>query len=142
MKVILDTNIYISYFLAGRKSRTITRIVEACIVSIDIELVVPLELIDEIVDAINRKPYLRKNIRQEDIDDLLEVLSIAATTPPPLESILPLSRDPNDDYLLAYGLVESVAYLVTGDDDLLALNQVDSLQIIEVGDFADILDLA
>lgn len=141
MKVILDTNIYISYFLAGRKSRTITRIVETCIVSIDIELVVPLELIDELVDAIDRKPYLRKNIRQQDIDDLIEVLSIAATIPPPLESVLPLSRDPNDDYLLAYGLMESVAYLVTGDDDLLALHQVDSLQIIEAGEFADMLDL-
>ena len=37
---------------------------------------------------------------------------------------------PKDDYLLAYGLMGGADYLVTGDEDLLTLGDVEGLKIV------------
>ena len=141
MKVLLDTNLYISYLLSNRGRRTISDIIRACLGRADIELLVPQEVIAELTRSVQGKPYLRARISQQDLDDLLETLGQNAIIPPSLETILPLSRDPDDDYLLAYGLMESADYLVTGDDDLLALGSVESLTIISAPRFWKLLGL-
>jgi uncharacterized protein len=140
MKVILDTNIYISYLLVNGKRRTITDIVEACLTDEDINLIVPQEMLEELSQTIQGKNYLRTHITQQDLAGLLEVLRITAIIPPLLEDIAPLSRDPDDDYLLAYGLIEEVDYLVTGDDDLLTLGEIDKLSIVGAPAFQQILN--
>lgn len=50
-----------------------------------------------------------------------------------------LTRDPKDDYLLAYALVGQADYLVTGDHDLLALQHVGDTQIVTTSEFWEIL---
>lgn len=139
MKVILDANIFISYLLAPRTTRTIPSIVEACFENPSIELVAPPELLEEIVENVRAKPYLRTHILQADLDELVEAIRMVATIPAPLADIPAVSPDPDDDYLLAYGLGESVNYLVTGDTAVLQLKEVDSLTIIDAPAFWHIL---
>jgi uncharacterized protein len=130
MKVILDTNIYISYLLVRGARRVITDIVETCLIDEAIDLFVPQELLEELHNIIQGKPYLRARITEEDLNGLLEALRAVAMIPARMEDVTPFSRDPDDDYLLAYGLVEEVDYLVTGDDDLLTLGVINTLNII------------
>jgi len=138
MKVILDANIWISYLLTPAEGRTITQIVEACFGD-DIELLVPPELIDEIVENVQDSPYLRTRIVREALHQLIEQLALVAMIPKPLtEKLSTFSRDPDDDYLVAYGLVHEVDYLVTGDRHLLVLQQVEQLHIVEPRVFLDI----
>jgi uncharacterized protein len=59
--------------------------------------------------------------------------------PPPLEEIAAYSRDPKDDYLVAYGVVNEADYLITGDLDLLVLGQVGDLQIVNPAQFIAVL---
>jgi len=55
MKVLLDTNVYISYLLAGSSSRAVVAIVESCLIDPDIELIVPAELLDELHQSLEIK---------------------------------------------------------------------------------------
>jgi uncharacterized protein len=138
MKVILDANIWISYLLTPAEGRTITQVVEACFAS-DVELVVPQELIDEILENVQESPYLWTRIPQAVLQQLVEQLTLIATLPIPLtEELPPFSHDPDDDYLIAYGLVYEVDYLVTGDRHLLILKQVEHLTVIEPPMFLDL----
>ncbi len=139
MKVILDANVYISYLLARRSGRSITEVVDSCLSNPQIELIAPQELLAEIRRSVLAKPYLRTHIFEDELAALEEALALIAETPSPLSDILPHSRDAQDDYLLAYGLMERADYLVTGDDDLLVLERIESLRIVSVPVFWSIL---
>jgi predicted nucleic acid-binding protein len=54
--------------------------------------------------------------------------------PPPLP--IPVSRDPDDDLVLATALAGGCECIVTGDNDLLVLRAYRGVEIIAPGDFA------
>ncbi len=56
------------------------------------------------------------------------------------ESIPAVTRDPKDDYLIAYALVGEADYLVTGDQELLVIGQIDTVKIVTPRDFLSIFD--
>lgn len=139
MRVLLDTNVFISYLLSPSRTGTIVRVVEWCLAEEDVELLVPGEQLEELRRSVHRSVYLSQHIRLSDLTAFLESLKEAAYILPPLESKPPArSRDPDDDYLLLYGLLYQGDYLVTGDQDLLVLKAVENLQIITPARFLDI----
>jgi putative PIN family toxin of toxin-antitoxin system len=139
VKVILDANVYISYLLARKSGRSITEVVDACLTNQQIELVAPQDLLAEIRRAVLAKPYIRTHILEAELAALEETLRLTASLPPAVVDALPRSRDVQDDYLLAHGLIERADYLVTGDDDLLVLDRIESLRIVSVPVFWSIL---
>ena len=64
---------------------------------------------------------------------------ISEIIPKITEEIPAVTRDPKDDYLLAYALVGQADYLVTGDNDLLTLDQVENVRIVTAHDFWEIV---
>lgn len=138
MKVILDTNIWISYLLAPHEPRTITLVVEHCLAE-EIELFIPQELIQEMMEKVSTSAYLQTHILPEDLDTLKMIWATGVTIPDLIESEIPAyGRDPKDDYLVAYGLVHDIDCLVTGDPDLLILEQVSKLRIVKPGTFLEL----
>jgi putative PIN family toxin of toxin-antitoxin system len=138
MKVILDANIGISYLLAPHEPRTITLVVERCLAE-EIELFVPQELIREMTEKVSTSAYLQTHILPEDLDTLKTIWATVVTIPALIESEIPTyGRDPKDDYLVAYGLVHDIDYLVTGDPDLLILEQVSNLRIVKPRTFLEL----
>jgi hypothetical protein len=57
---------------------------------------------------------------------LEEVGRLFAAPPPEIDSIC---RDPNDDHVIATALAVNADFIVTGDKDLLALSQYQSIRI-------------
>ena len=135
MKVILDTNIFISFLLAPGNARTITQVVDICVTKSSVTLIVPPELLAELSEKVLEKSYLKARILQADLDEFLEVIKSIAIIPPKLADMPLLSPDPDDDYLLAHGLLEEVDYIVAGDAALLALGQIDALNIVDATTF-------
>ena len=66
----------------------------------------------------------------------MEILRAVGEPIPRITQPIPaLTRDPKDDYLIAYALVGGADFLVTGDADLLVLKQIDSLKIVTAREF-------
>lgn len=140
MRVLLDANILISYLLPTLKTSAIHVIVRAAI-SGRFTLLLHEELTSEIVRKVGAKRYLSARITTRDVQTLFNLLwQIGEEIPTITEEIPPLTRDPKDDYLLAYALVGRADYLVTGDDDLLVLGQVGGVKILRPADFARLVD--
>ncbi len=139
MRVILATNVLISYLLAPGQPRTITKVVEACLGE-NVELVLPQELLDELRTSIANSAYLNQRISEDQIEQFIAVLTTVATKPTKLADTFPeYTADPDDDYLVAYAVVHEVDYLVTGDPHLLVLDQVKGTTMILPAVFLDIL---
>ncbi len=140
MRALLDANLFVSYLLHPERDSPGTRILRAAVRG-ESNLLLPEALLDELVRAIGRKSYLNRRIRPEEMAALAEVLKAVAEIIPRITAPIPrVTRDPKDDYLIAYALVGRADYLVTGDKDLLVLEQVDDLRILTPRAFLTLLE--
>lgn len=121
VEVIIDANVFISYLLSTTGEGAVMRVVKAAIRG-DIETVAPEGLLEEIRQAIGSRLHLKRRVSQEDVDRLVGILSSLPTGRPSPATLPVVSRDPNNDYLLAAALVNDVDYLITGDKDLLSVD--------------------
>ncbi len=140
MRVLLDTNLFISFLLFPKRDSPSSTIVRATILG-KFVLLLPEELLAEFATKVETKPYLAERIHPEEAEELARILSdVAEIIPKITEPIPAVTRDPKDDYLIAYALVGAADYLVTGDQDLLILEQVDSVKIVTPRAFAALLE--
>lgn len=139
MKVLIDTNIWLSYLLSPSMPRAIPMVVDTCLTQDEIDVLVPRELIAELAATVASKRYFRTRIPYATINAFIEQLTALAELPMPLEDIATYSRDPKDDYLVAYGIINEADYVITGDADLLVLGRVGALQILNPSNFVSVL---
>jgi putative PIN family toxin of toxin-antitoxin system len=141
MRVILDANVWISYLLATSEIQIVHQIVRVSFLERDhIQLVAPPELITELVEKIQEKPFLRQHIRPEKVEQLVEQIRHVAERPSPLAEDIPsFANDRDDDYLIVHGLSAQVDYVVTGDLRLRRLNQVEHLRLVTPLEYFGIL---
>ena len=137
MRLLLDANIFISYLLQPDEVSSITLIVEACVVG-KATLLLPEALLAELAEREIHKPYLNARIQPEELAYLVTLLRQVGETISTIESAIPaVTRDPKDDYLLAYAAIGRADYLITGDKDLLVLQNVLGVNICRPRDFVD-----
>jgi putative PIN family toxin of toxin-antitoxin system len=140
MRVLIDTNVFISYLL-NPEGTGIIQAIFAAWVEEKFTLLIPEALLDEILATVTGKPYLAERIPPQTITEFLAGVQILGEVILKIEIPIPsVTRDPKDDYLLAYALVGNAGYLVTGDEDLLALKgQIQELEILTPIQFAQLL---
>ena len=139
MRALLDTNILISYLLTPDRDSPIVEIVQAAVLG-RFTLLLPEALLEELAAKVGEKPYLARRIAPEELAELAEILGQVAEVIPRITQPIPaVTRDPKDDYLLAYALVGQADYLVTGDQDLLVLKEVEGIAIVTPRDFWDVV---
>lgn len=135
MRVLLYANIFISYLLNPGKPGVVRNIVRAAILG-DFTLLLPEAFLDEFVSKIPMRSYLSERITPEELAAFVEILRQVGEVVAEIEDEIPaVTRDPKDDYLLAYAVVGEADYLVTGDKDLLVLESFRNLKIIKPADF-------
>ena len=81
----------------------------------------------------------RYNYTDADVADFLNRLRLAATLVTELPQMTVVTRDPNDDMVIATAARAQAAYIVTRDDDLLSLQQYEDITIISPEAFMAIL---
>lgn len=141
MRVLVDTNVYVSRLLVGsRQNSGVTRIIDAAILD-EYTLLVPEEVLEELRGLRDRKAYLRDRITQRDVDDLIRVLQgVAIILPRQTDPIPAVLRDPKDDFLLVAAVFGDADILVTGDRDLIDIRaHLDRPKILTVAEFVDLL---
>ena len=119
MRLVADTNVFVSAALGRSPQAPSVRIINAALDG-RVEFVMSPALLAEIADVLAR-PRIRKRISAEDVSwssatSWLRNLTFADPANPPS-----VCRDPDDDYLVALTLTASADVLVSGDDDLLAV---------------------
>jgi len=132
IRVIFDTNVWISFLIGKRLS-----IISKYISNRQIIIVTTDQLIEEILKVTNRKE-LRKYFPEVKVLELIHFLETIAEK----YEIRPLHfscRDPKDNFLLDLISFSKANYLVTGDKDLLSLNPFETAIILTSSDFEKIL---
>ena len=134
MKVIIDTNLWIS-FLIGHQ----TQLVRRMLTDLRFDVYVCERLIEEIRDVASRDK-IRKRVTPADVDDLLSIIHafcqfVTIQTDVPLSAV----RDPKDLYLLALAETIDADYIVSGDADLTDIGHYQQTKIIKLADFKAIM---
>ena len=132
IKVVFDTNVWISFLIGKRLS-----IIEKYISNRQIIIVTTDQLVEEIKEVTNRDD-LKKYFPYSKVLELIRFLEVIAEK----HKITPqhfISRDPKDDFLLDLIAISKADYLVTGDKDLLTLHPFKSTAILTPSDFEKIL---
>lgn len=126
MRIVIDTNVLLSALLWRGTPHTLLELVrtEALV------LITSPELLSEFADVIQRPKFsgiLQQASRTPDrvLTELRRMAEIVIS--PPLPE--PISRDPDDDAVLACAIAARVDVVVSGDDDLLALKQFQNIPI-------------
>ena len=135
MKIIIDTNLWIS-FLIGHQTQFVRRILtDMCF-----DVYVCSRLIEEIRDVAGREK-LSKYVSGNDIDDLLTIINAFCRFSTIEKEVAPNAiRDPKDLYLLALADTIGADYIVSGDADLTELGMYNQSYIVKLADFKQIMN--
>ena len=131
-KIILDTNLWIS-FLISKKFSQIDKLIE----NKKITLIFSDELIEEFVDVV-RLPKFEKYFSKSDVEKLLECFDQYGELIK-VKSDVNICRDEKDNFLLNLSIDSKADYLITGDNDLLVLKQIEKTKIITFTDFIQLI---
>jgi putative PIN family toxin of toxin-antitoxin system len=132
MRVVIDTNIWISYLLGGLLQR-----LDEKIFSKEIKIVVSDEMLKELSEVLSR-PRFKNIFTPERIKELFSLLDSYAVVVSPSQKVS-ACRDEKDNFLLEVALEGKADYLITGDEDLLTLNPFHNTRIVRPKDFDEIL---
>jgi len=129
-KVILDTNLWIS-FLISKNFKEIDSLVQTK----DIKLLFSNESLEEFIEVVGR-PKFKKFFSKKDIEKLLDIFDQYAELIK-VKSKINICRDPKDNFLLNLAVDGKADYLVTGDKDLIVLEKIEKTQIITYRDLIE-----
>ena len=130
LRVIIDTNILISY-LISKKIINLDKV----FLSDDVSILFSKELIDELHEVIQR-PKMRKYFSEDDaLSILIKIVQFGEVYYP--TKATDICRDPKDNFLLDLALEGKADYLITGDADLLDLQKFEKTTIGNYNQFIE-----
>ncbi|TVP46929.1 MAG: putative toxin-antitoxin system toxin component, PIN family [Mongoliibacter sp.] len=132
IKVIFDTNIWISFLIGKRLAQ-----IKKYIVDGKIKIVVCEQLLKEI-ETVTSRQKLKKYFPPESVKELIDLLEAIGENVE-ISSKYFVSRDPKNDFLFDLIDFSKADFLVTGDKDLLELNPFKTAQIITPKVFEELI---
>lgn len=129
MRIVIDTNVVISGTFFGGFPR---KVLEAAVYG-DITACATTEIVEEyeeIVDEMIRRKQgkLRKDVLAP---------FIAALDFTDVKTQVAISRDPDDDKFISCAVDAKALYIVSGDKDLLTIEQYEGIEIITASEFCN-----
>ena len=128
IKVIFDTNVWISFLIGKRLS-----FIKNYISSGQITIITTQQLLKEIKEVTSRD-RLKKYFPQDSVTELLQLLDTISEKVE-IEPTHFINRDPKDNFLLDLIDFSKADFLVTGDKDLLVHNPFKSATILTPANF-------
>ena len=130
-RIILDTNLWISFLISKDFSKLDDRIF-----SRESILLFSQELLNEFISVVSRPKFI-KYFSQADIVEILDFIDQQAEFVE-VTSDIKKSRDEKDNFLLSLATDGNADFLITGDKDLLELKEIGETQIITIKQFFEI----
>jgi uncharacterized protein len=132
MRIVLDTNIFISAVLGGRLGIIIDEWKAG-----KFKLIVTDAIAREYLEVINRPKF---KIPQDEIIAASDYLLQIAEFVTPEEEILVIVADPTDNKFLEAAIAGKVDYIVSGDNHLLEIGSFREIPIITAREFVNLLN--
>jgi putative PIN family toxin of toxin-antitoxin system len=132
MRAVLDNNILVSYLLAHRPP--ISEIVDVHLAKSDFILVLSLFQLEEL-DRVLQYPKLQRYYDQETRLRFIALVAALSEIVDLPETVPPICRDPADDWIIASAVAGDADVIVSGDRDLLDLEQVGKILILSAVNF-------
>jgi putative PIN family toxin of toxin-antitoxin system len=132
IRVIFDTNVWISFLIGKRLSKIKKHISDG-----SISIITTDQLLNEIQTVTSREK-LKKYFPKESVNELIELLKTIAfqVEIKPLHTIC---KDPKDNFLFDLIDISQADYLVTGDKELLSYNPFKNAHIVTPSDFEKLI---
>jgi len=127
-RIIIDTNIWISFILTGNFSR-----LDRIIGNNSSLLLFSIELLEEFIDVASR-PKFRKYFPTEDLIKLLYQIENNSEFIKVI-SEFEVCRDPKDNFLLSLAQDGQATHLISGDRDLLDLRKFGGTVILTIAEY-------
>ena len=133
MKLVVDANVFISaFYWGGIPQKIINRIIEG----ID-DLYISKEILNEIADVMSRPKFKSK---PEAIDAYIKTIEKTGKKIFINGEIKNVCRDKDDDDKIECGIKGDVDFIITGDEDLLILNEYRNIKIRTPKEYLDSID--
>ncbi len=127
LRVVFDTNIYISAVMFGGNSgKTYLMALTG-----KFTLFTFPEIIKEINNCLTCKFLWDPEKAQDYIEQIERVAHIINIT----DNVKGVCRDPKDDHILSLGIKANANYIVSGDIDLLTLEEFENIKIVNTSTF-------
>ncbi len=133
IKIILDTNIWISYLISKNNNQW-----DTLIFSDKIQIIYSEKLLNEFIEVTQRDKF-RKFISLDDLEVILNYLGDIAIFVENIEKKYTLCRDLKDNFLLDLAVTAEADFLVTGDKDLLEIKTLENVKILSPTDFINFI---
>ena len=127
-KVILDTNLWISFLITRKLD-----FLDTLLFTGKIELIFSKELIEEFL-TVAKRPKFEKYFTDKNINTLLNLFDSYGKLIE-VKTSVDKCRDTKDNFLLNLAIDSNANYLITGDYDLLTLKMISKTKIITWTDF-------
>lgn len=127
-RIIVDTNLWISYLISNSFEK-----LDDLILGNKIVLVYSQELLEEFIE-VSQRPKFKKYFSEEHVLQLLDLMRIFGE-PVDVKSIAAVCRDAKDNFLLSLAKDGNADFLITGDDDLLAIKSFEQTKILSFNEF-------
>jgi putative PIN family toxin of toxin-antitoxin system len=133
MKVVLDSNIFVSsFFWRGNPRKVFDRVTNG----LD-ELFITDEILQEVAGVLSRKKF---EVTEKEIEDYIKIIESYSIKIIIQNEIEKICRDKDDDKILQCGLEGNADFIITGDDDLLVLEKYKAIRIVKPREYLDILE--
>ena len=131
MKVVFDTNIYISAFVipGGNAEKAYLHAIDG-----DFELCTSIAILTELARKLDEKFGWEKQKIVQLLTSISDVATVLKTTP-----LLKVLSDDPDNRILECALKAGAAFLVTGDKHLLKLRNYENFEIMKLANFLRIV---
>lgn len=136
IRAVLDTNVLVSYLLRHRPP--ISTLIDHHLGRDDFILVTAPELLAEL-DRVLGYPKLRRYCTEEERLRFVALIMALGEVVELPEMIPRISRNPDDDQVIACAVAGEADVIVSGGDDLLALEWVGGIPILTAAQFLDLL---
>ncbi|MEK7376608.1 MAG: putative toxin-antitoxin system toxin component, PIN family [Candidatus Margulisiibacteriota bacterium] len=130
LKLVIDTNVFISGLLNSPKCR---RIIEK-LQNSSFLLITSSDILEELINVLGR-PKFRKVISRETIDKLIISIESQAILVRPSRKINIIKEDPDDNRFIEAALEGKADFIISGDRHLLKLGKFKNISILTPNEF-------
>ena len=136
IKATYDTNTLVSGTTISQGP--ISNVINAWI-NDEVEMITSELLIEELSRTL-QKPYFASRLSKEQTQSFIDIVRERATVIPITSPIPTISKDPDDNIVLATAESGTASYVVTGDHQLQDIKQYKNIKIVNARNFSEILE--